>query len=57
VVASRLDRFTPGETASGTLWMGGWVGLKVGLDDVKKMLAPTGNHTTAVQPVARLYTD
>jgi hypothetical protein len=29
--ASRRGRFTPG-----TRWMGGWVGPRVGLDDVEK---------------------
>jgi hypothetical protein len=30
--ASRLCHFTPRETAPGTRWIGGWVGLKDGLD-------------------------
>jgi len=30
--ASRSCRFTPGETAPGTHWLGGWVGLRAGLD-------------------------
>jgi hypothetical protein len=34
--ASRPDRFTPGETAPGTLWIGGWVDPRAGLDDVEK---------------------
>jgi hypothetical protein len=34
--ASRPGRFTPGETAAGTHWIGGWVGPRAGLDDVKK---------------------
>jgi hypothetical protein len=27
------DRFTPGERAPGTHWIGGWVGPRTGLDD------------------------
>jgi hypothetical protein len=34
--ASHSDRFTPGERAAGTHWIGGWVGLRTGLDDVEK---------------------
>jgi hypothetical protein len=34
--ASRPGRFTPGETAPGTHWIGGWVGPRTSLDDVKK---------------------
>jgi hypothetical protein len=34
--ASRLGRFTPGETAPGTHWIGGWVDPRAGLDDVEK---------------------
>jgi hypothetical protein len=32
--ASRPCRFTPGERTPGTHWIGGWVGPRVGLDDV-----------------------
>jgi hypothetical protein len=35
-LASRPGRLTPGERASGTHWMGGWVGPRTGLDDVEK---------------------
>jgi hypothetical protein len=31
--ASRPGRFTPGERAPGTQWIGGWVGPRTGLDD------------------------
>jgi hypothetical protein len=31
--ASRPGRFTPGEKAAGTHWIGGWVGPRAGLDD------------------------
>jgi hypothetical protein len=29
-------RFTPGERAPGTHWIGGWVGHRTGLEDVEK---------------------
>jgi hypothetical protein len=38
---SRPGRFTSGERAPGTHWIGGWVDLRAGLDDVEKILAPT----------------
>jgi hypothetical protein len=34
--ALRLGRFTPGETAPGTHWIGGWVNPKVSLEDIEK---------------------
>jgi hypothetical protein len=34
--ASRPGRFTPGERASCTHWIGGWVGPGTGLDDVER---------------------
>jgi hypothetical protein len=34
--ASRPCRFTPGERASGTPWIGGWADSRAGLDDVDK---------------------
>jgi hypothetical protein len=34
--ASRPCRLTPGETARGTHWIGGWVDPRAGLDDVKR---------------------
>jgi hypothetical protein len=42
--ASRPDRFTPGERAPATHWIGGWVGPTVGLEDVekRKFLPPPG---------------
>jgi hypothetical protein len=33
--ASRPGRFPPGGRASGTHWIGGWVGPSTGLDDVE----------------------
>jgi hypothetical protein len=37
-LASRLYRFTLRERASGTQCAGGWVGLKVGLHDMEKII-------------------
>jgi hypothetical protein len=34
--ASCPGRFTPGERAPGTLWIGSWVDHRAGLDDVEK---------------------
>jgi hypothetical protein len=34
--ASRPGLFTPGERAPGTHWIGSWVGLRAGLDDMEK---------------------
>jgi hypothetical protein len=34
--ASRPGRFTPGERPIGTNWIEGWVGHRVGLDNVEK---------------------
>jgi hypothetical protein len=50
--ASRPGRFTPGEIAPGTYWIGGWVGPRTGLDDMEKILDPS-----VVQPVGSRYTD
>jgi hypothetical protein len=33
---SRPGRFTPGERAPGTHWIGGWVDLRAGVDDVER---------------------
>jgi hypothetical protein len=33
---SRSRRFTPGEISPGAHWIGGWVGLKDGLNAVKR---------------------
>jgi hypothetical protein len=56
---SLTGRFTSGETAPVTHWIGGWVGPTAGLDamEKEKYLTPAGNRTTAVQPVARRYID
>jgi hypothetical protein len=42
---SRPCRFTPGEKAPRTHWIGGWVGPRAGLDDMETILDPTGNRT------------
>jgi hypothetical protein len=34
--ASRPGRFTAGERAPGTHWIGGWVDPRAGLDDMEK---------------------
>jgi hypothetical protein len=45
--ASRPGRFTAGERAPGTHWIGGWVGPRAGLNDVekRKIFDPTGTRT------------
>jgi hypothetical protein len=34
--ASRPGRYTPRERAHGTHWIGGWVDLRAGLDEMEK---------------------
>jgi hypothetical protein len=57
--ASRTCRFTPGETAPGTNWRGGWVDPRAGLGDVEKKYSScfAGKRISAIQPVARCYAD
>jgi hypothetical protein len=59
--ASRPGRFTPGEKAPGTHWIGGWVGPRAGLDDVEKRkfltLPGLELRPSVVQPVASRYID
>jgi hypothetical protein len=43
--ASRPDRFTPGERALDTYWIGGWVSPRAGVEDVEKTVDPTGTET------------
>jgi hypothetical protein len=43
--ASRPCRFTPRESSLGIHWIGGWVGPRAGMDDVKKILDYTGTRT------------
>jgi hypothetical protein len=54
-------RFTPGERTPGTHWIGGWVGLRAGLDAGvrRKILCPCRGSNLdhpIVQPVVRHYT-
>jgi hypothetical protein len=59
--ALRPGRFTPRERASGTHWIGGWVDLRPGLDDVEngKYLPyrDSNSDPSVVQPVTSCYTD
>jgi hypothetical protein len=55
--ASRAGRFTPRERATGTHWIGGWVGPRTVLDAVVKRKIPSPRReskprTPIVQPVA-----
>jgi hypothetical protein len=45
-----------GKRATGTHWIGGWMGPRVGLDEVekRKKSCTAGNRTRAVQPEAIL---
>jgi hypothetical protein len=36
MVSFTPGRFTPGERASGTHWIGGWMGPRAGLDEVER---------------------
>jgi hypothetical protein len=49
----------PKEGTLGTHWIGGWVGLRAGLEAVDKIksLDPAVDHTLAVQPVVCRCTD
>jgi hypothetical protein len=51
---SRPCRFNPGEIAPDDHWIGGWVHLRAGLDDVgKRKFLPLQE----LQPAASRYTD
>jgi hypothetical protein len=54
--ALRPGRFTPGERAPGTHWIGGWVDTRVGLHDAekRKFFPLLGLE---LQPVVSRYTD
>jgi hypothetical protein len=61
-LASRPGHFTPRERASGTHWIGGWVGPRAVLEAVVKRKIPSPRResnprTPIVQPVALRYTD
>jgi hypothetical protein len=50
----------PRGKSPGTHWIGGCVGPRAGLDDVKKILDPTGTRNVthqSLQPAASHYTD
>jgi hypothetical protein len=52
---SRPGRFFPGERAPGTHWIGGWVDLRAGLDDLEKrrFLTPPGLELRPLGRTAR----
>jgi hypothetical protein len=51
----------PGERASDTHWIGGWVGSIAGVDNVEKEISSlyrdSNSEPSVVQPVASVYTD
>jgi hypothetical protein len=53
-------RFTPGKRAPGTHWIGGWVGLRAGLDaGARRKICPCRGSNLdrlIVQTVVRHYT-
>jgi hypothetical protein len=59
--ASSLCLFTPGKTATGTHWIGGWVGPRNGLDNMEEIkfwhYRDSNSSTSVVQPVASRITD
>jgi hypothetical protein len=59
--ASHPGRFTPGEKASGTHFIGGWVGPRTGLYDVEneksRPYRDSNSDPSVVQPVASRYTN
>jgi hypothetical protein len=59
--ASHPSHFTPGERASGTLWIGGWVDPRTGQDDVeRRQILPLPGFEldlSTIQPVASHYAD
>jgi hypothetical protein len=60
--ASRPGRFISRERATGTHWIGGWVGPIAVLDAVVKRKIPSprrelNSRTPIVQPLAQRYTD
>jgi hypothetical protein len=55
--ASRSCRFTPGERALGTHYIGGWVDPVWRLWSREITLAPGGNRTPAVHLLGRRYTN
>jgi hypothetical protein len=59
--ASHHGRITPADKAPGTYWIGGWMKLRAGLDDVEKRkilpLPDSNSDPSVVQPVASRYSD
>jgi hypothetical protein len=55
--ASRLSRFTPGERALDTHWIGGWVGPRAGLDEVEKRKIPSPHGGSNPDRTARSLVD
>jgi hypothetical protein len=60
--ASRPVRFSSGERAPGTHWIGDWVGPRTVLDAVVKRKIPSPRReskprTPIVQPVGKRYTE
>jgi hypothetical protein len=51
--ASRRGRFTYGERASGTHWIGGWVDPRAGLDSVKRTLSRPRRESNPIRPSRR----
>jgi hypothetical protein len=57
--SSRPGSFIPWKRAPGTHWIEGWVDTRAGLDDVEKILDPTGTQNpnpSVVQPVVSRHT-
>jgi hypothetical protein len=48
--ASCPARFTSGERTTVIHWIGGWVDLRGGLDDMEKILDPTRTRTLIPRP-------
>jgi hypothetical protein len=59
-IGSIIKSLTPGEITPSTHWLGGLVDPRAGLDDMEKILDPTGTRTqtpSVIQPVASRYTN
>jgi hypothetical protein len=52
--ASRPCRIIPGETVPGTLWRGGWVDSRTGLDDMEKLKFLTYRDSNSDPSVVQL---
>jgi hypothetical protein len=49
LLPSRPGRFTPGERAPSTHWIGGWMDPRAGLDDLEKIRDRTRTRTPTPQ--------